>query len=89
MDHEKDKALNEVWDLVKENNAMLQKMRRAQNIATVFTILKWLVITGFAVGVYYFLQPLLGQLSQVYSGVGDFYQSTGSLFDNVQKTLTP
>ncbi|MEX0918876.1 MAG: hypothetical protein WDZ85_02835 [Candidatus Paceibacterota bacterium] len=86
---EDNETLEEILDLAKENHQILVKMRRAQNIATLFSILKLLVITGLAVGIYYFLQPLLAQLGQVYSGVDDLYQSTGSIFENLRQTLTP
>lgn len=86
---ENNDLLNKTFELVEDNNKMLRKMRRAQTWSLIFTILKWLIITGLAVGIYYFFQPLLVQLSEIYSGLGEFYQSSGSFFENIGQTVSP
>lgn len=57
MDPESEKLLEETYDLVKENNVMLKKVRKVQNRAFFFKILNWVFIIGISIGAFYFLQP--------------------------------
>ena len=79
--------LEENLKLTKENNKILRGLRRTQRLGIVFTVFKWLIVISLTLGTYYYLQPFLEQLLQVYSGLGDFYNSTGSLFDGFHLDL--
>ena len=71
MDPESKKLLQDTFALAKENNEILHGMRRSMRIARIMTFLYWAFIILTAFGAYYFIQPYLGQLMNVYSGAGD------------------
>jgi hypothetical protein len=70
MDTESKKLLQDTYDLVKENNRVIRKIRRTQNIATISRIFYWVLIIGVTVGAFYFVQPYVDQLSQYTKGAG-------------------
>lgn len=57
---------------------MLHKIVRANRLAWIFKILYWLVILGIALGTYYYIQPLLLNML-------DLYQSMLGGVQNIQK----
>lgn len=66
-------------ELVKENNALLRKMRRGARVRVGLHILYWVVIIGFSFGAYYLVEPYIGQVQKIYQGLqGDI--------DNVRGT---
>lgn len=69
MDSESKKLLEETFELAKENNEMLHKVRRNQKWATWFHALKVLVIIGIALGAFYFLQPYIDGVVNFYSSI--------------------
>lgn len=60
------KLLERVVELAEENNKILRGLRRAARWGQFFTFIKWLIIIGSAFGAYYYLQPYLDQLMEVY-----------------------
>lgn len=54
--------------LVEENHAMLRKMRRAAFWGRAWHLLYWLIIIGISVGAYYYIQPYIDQLLNLYGG---------------------
>lgn len=79
--------LEENLKLTKENNKILLGLRRSQRLGIAFTAFKWIIVISLTLGAYYYLQPFLEQLLQIYSGLGDVYNSTGSLFDGFRLDL--
>jgi hypothetical protein len=59
MNPEERKLLQNTFNLAEENNRMLRKVRGVQKRQAVFSVLKWIVIIGVAVGAFYFLQPYI------------------------------
>lgn len=55
--------------LVEENHAMLRKMRRAALWGRAWHLLYWLIIIGISVGAYFYVQPYIDQLLNLYGGV--------------------
>jgi hypothetical protein len=73
MDQEVKQLLEENLKLSKENNVLLLKIRSVQRWAQITRILYWVVIIGVSFGAFYYIQPLLGNLLNVYTGgVGGF-----------------
>lgn len=68
--------LKKLEKLVEENNRMLHKMRRAQIIGGVLRVLYWVIIIGFAVGAFYFVQPYLDGIYSTYSGIQNGVQTS-------------
>ncbi len=83
MNPEEKKTLTETLELVEENNTILKKMLRAQRLSTFIAVAKWVVIIGASVGAYYLFQPILDQLTELYSGFDDIYKSAGSILQNL------
>lgn len=71
MDPESKKLLQETLELTKENNQMLQSMRRSMRIQRAMSFVYWIFIIGSAVGAYYFIQPYLEELIGVYGSTSD------------------
>jgi hypothetical protein len=74
MDEETRKFVVENLELARENNRLLQQMRRSQKISSAMRVLYWLVILGASIGAFYAFQPYLDQLKNVYGGANDVLQ---------------
>ena len=68
MDPETKQLLRENLEIAKENNLMLSKMVRNQKWTNIYRVVYWSVIILSSVGAYYFIQPFLGNLVNVYTG---------------------
>ena len=70
MDQEEKQLLENTFNLAKENNQMLHKIRRSQRIANITRFFYWLIIIGITVGAFYFVQPYVNQLQDLISDTG-------------------
>jgi Mg2+/Co2+ transporter CorC len=78
-DEETNRLLRQNLEMAKENNGMLRSMRRSQRWHTAITMVYWAIIIGLPVYLYYiFIRPVVGDISDVYSGVAEG-------IENVQK----
>ena len=75
MDPESKKLLEDTHRLAEENNDMLHSVRRSMRFQRVMSFLYWIFIIGSAVGAYYFIQPYLEQLLDVYGGAQSTFDS--------------
>ena len=65
-----DREMRELLELTRENNKLLHKMLRHAIIGSIMRLFYWtLILGGPIVLYYYFLQPYIDQLLEVYSGV--------------------
>jgi hypothetical protein len=74
MDPETREMVESTLELARENNKMLRKVRQHQQRAAVWQTLKILVAIGIAFGLFYYLQPYIDKMMQLYSsifGAGD------------------
>ena len=86
MDPDSKKLLEETYKFSEENNKMLHKVRGVQKRQAIFSILKWLIIIGIAVGGYYFLQPFVGQIQKFIQDSGasiSQLKNLGNTFQNI------
>ena len=74
------------FNLVKENNKMLHKMRRAQKIADFMRFMYWLIIIGISIGGYYVVQPYVTQMQDLMHKTGI---TINSLNSSLPKNITP
>jgi len=65
MTPEEKTLLERTFQMAKENNAILRKMRSLQRTANWLRICYWAVIISLSLGAYYFLQPYIEALSGV------------------------
>jgi hypothetical protein len=75
MDPESKKLLEETFQLAKENNKMLHKVRNVQKWATFWQSLKVIIIIGVAVGAFYYLEPYLNSMLNLYNSISGFEQN--------------
>jgi uncharacterized protein involved in cysteine biosynthesis len=79
MTPEEKKLLEEVTVLTRENHQILKRMQRARHWGRFFWFLKWLIVIGVTVWLYYYLQPIINQLFAT-------YQSLVSGVEGISKT---
>ncbi len=72
MTPEEKSLLERTYKLAEENNSMLRSIRRSTRLSLIFRAIYWLVIIGFSVGAYYFVQPYLTQLLGLYGSLSGF-----------------
>ena len=72
---EENKKLEEVYELVKENNSMLKKVRRVQKNAMLIRVLYWFVIVAIALGAFYYIKPYMENLISVYTNTADTFNN--------------
>lgn len=65
-----DRKLQELYDLTKQNNAMLKSMHRANRISFWLKIVYYLIIFGIAAASYYYLQPIVDTFFDTISSFG-------------------
>lgn len=72
MDQDIKKLLRRNFELTRENNKLLKKIRRNAIVANVMRLVWWSVIIGVPLFLYhYVLQPYLVDLGAAYQGVTD------------------
>jgi len=71
MSPEERQLLEEVVTLSRENNKILHQLRGALRWGQVYSVFKWLVIIGSALGFYYYVQPYLFKILDAYSTLLD------------------
>jgi hypothetical protein len=69
MDPESKKLLEETFRLSEENNRMLKRIRKVQKWTTLLRVLYALIVVGIAVGAFYYLNPYVDGLLNIYTGM--------------------
>ena len=75
MNQEERALLERTLETAEENNRILKGMRRAGRLATGFKIFYWMVIIGLGLGAYYFIEPYVKQLDNIYSQLNGVVKS--------------
>jgi len=82
MSPEERHLLEETFKLTKENNKAIKSIKRRLAVGSVMRIVYWIVVLGAGVGIFYFLQPQLDNLTKIYGGFSDNVQSINSILGN-------
>jgi len=69
MEQEDRKLLLEAVSLAEENNKMLKKIRGVQKREAIWSALKLIVIVGIALGSFYYIEPYLNKMIDIYSSI--------------------
>ena len=69
MDEESKKVLQNMLELTEENSKMLHKIRGVQKREAVWQTLKILVIVAIAFGSFYYIEPYLNKVMDLYNSV--------------------
>ena len=71
--------LRETRDLTRQNNDLLKKIRRVQKIGQITRMFYWILIIGVTFGAFYFIQPYIKTVTNLYGGnansISDFESS--------------
>ncbi len=85
MTPEERSLLERTCAIAEENNKILLSIRRSSRITSFMHIAYWVIIIGFSVGAYYFIQPYINSLMGVYGqaqvNVQSLQEAAGSLQD--------
>lgn len=81
MDQHLDERLTKIEKRLEENHALLVRIRRVQRNAHLFRLIYWLVIIGLTLGAFYYIEPYLRQISQIYTGFQEGQQSLNAIQD--------
>lgn len=87
MDPESKKLLEATFQLAQENNHMLHKVRSVQKWATFWRTLKILVVIGIALGSFYFLEPYLNKIANLYNSISGMEQKLNGGSSSFQDLL--
>ena len=80
MNPDEQRQLKEALELARENNAIIKKMWRATQWGRAIKALYWLIIIGITIGAFYFLQPYVDLLENVYGGLSGAPEQFRALF---------
>lgn len=81
MNPEEKEMLQNVSALTEENNKLLHKIRGVQRRATIWGTIKILVIIAIALGSFYYIEPYLNKIMDLYSSVSGIEQNVKSVSD--------
>ena len=87
MNPDERRMLEEAVELSRENNKMLKSIRSASRWARVWRIFYWTVIVVITLGSYYYIQPYIKQLKNVYSGFQSDVDQIKSVTTSVQNVI--
>jgi cell division septal protein FtsQ len=61
--------LTRIENEVNKNASMLESIQRRARIAILFSFVKWFVIIGFSLGIFYYSKPYLENTMNMYTSV--------------------
>jgi hypothetical protein len=74
MDPESKQLLQNTLELAEENNKLLHKIRGVQRRGAVWQVLKYLLILAIAFGSFYYVEPYLNKIMDMYNSVTGIQQ---------------
>lgn len=74
MDPEIKQLLQNTLALAEENNKMLHKIRGVQRRETIWNVLKFILIIAIALGSFYYVEPYLNKVMDLYGSVSGIQQ---------------
>jgi len=89
MEQEEREILEKTLKTAEENNKMLHRVRGVQKRQALWTVLKFLVIFGVAVGAFYYIEPYLEKVVNVFNSISGVKQSVdtssvGEMLKNIK-----
>jgi len=62
--------LERIERLSEENNRLLRKLVSDLRWRQLFSLVKWVIVIGLTLGLYYYLQPIIDQIKAIYESLG-------------------
>lgn len=78
-----DEDFQELKEIVIENNKILRKLKRKADVSTTFTVVRWTIIIGIAIGAFALLQPIWDSFWQTYHSIADGVATINEAKDSV------
>jgi hypothetical protein len=66
---ELNEKIDKLTALSEENQRMIRNLYQRARMATVFIFIKWFIIIGITVGSFYYIQPLIENMVNIYGGL--------------------
>jgi hypothetical protein len=82
MDPQERKLLDKTYKLVKENHAMIRKVRGHQKREAILKFIKFVIIIGLGVGALYYLQPYIDRVQQLIGQLNSIVTDLGGILPN-------
>jgi len=87
MSPEEKSLLERTYKMAEENNAILKSLRRSARWNTAFKVFYWVIIIGLSLGAYYFIQPYLEAMFDLYGKVTGDTGSVQNVTDQLSELL--
>lgn len=71
--------LSEVKEMMIENSKMIKRLHSAYRISYTVSIIKWVIVIGFTLGTFYYIQPYLENVLKLYGSINSL---TGGVENN-------
>lgn len=84
MSPEERELLLKSVQLAEENNKILHSLRKSARISNIMSFLYWVFIIGASLGLYYFIEPYVDQLVNVYSSAKSSLNGVNSVVGNLK-----
>ncbi|HEY4494326.1 MAG TPA: hypothetical protein VJB95_02775 [Candidatus Paceibacterota bacterium] len=84
MDSEEKELLHRSVDLAEENNKILRALHRSMRIRRFMSVIYWVLIIGSTIGLFYFLQPYVDQITNFWQESADTVNSFKSFLPKSQ-----
>jgi len=79
MQPEEREMLKKALELSRENNKMLQSIKRSMFMGRIFRVVYWIVVIGAAIGAYYYIEPYLDEAIGAYGSIKGDLKNFGDL----------
>lgn len=83
-----DNQFSTVYEMVKDTNKRVRKLESRARRATVMSIIKWIVYIAIAVGSYYYIQPYINSLKEMYAQVQETTTNINGFNENASQNIS-
>jgi len=87
-DEELKQLLKKNLEVSEESLRILKKMNRVRIFGNIYTFLKWVIIVGVSVGLYYYLDPYIKKLTDDFKKLTDALEIVSSGANQI-KSISP
>ncbi len=89
MDHDIREEVHETLELAQENNRILRSIQRARLWGTVLSVLKWVIIVGSSIGLYYYFEPQINGIMDAWNLAIEMIGNTKGQLNAINSAIAP
>ena len=71
--------VDRIQEMLEENTRMTRSLLNSYRLSSAISIIKWVIIIGFTLGAFYFIQPYLENILKLYGSINSL---TGGVENN-------